>query len=139
MNIMAKGTHLADVLMLFSRLLLAWIFLHEGFTLAANLDGTIAVMAKLGVNAPLALATIALQICAGIAIAFGCYARLGALGLGIFCLLTALLFHTNFANQNELLHFEKDLAIAGGMFALVVGGAGNLSLDKLMRPHPIKP
>jgi putative oxidoreductase len=132
MNTVEKGVHPADVVMLLSRLLLAWIFLHEGFALAVNLSGAIAAMAKLGVNTPLVLATVALQIGAGISIAFGCYTRLGALGLTIFCLMTALLFHTNFANQNEMLHFEKDLAIAGGMLALVVGGAGSLSVDNLL-------
>jgi len=45
----------------------------------------------------------------------------------VFCLATAFLFHTNFAVRNELLHFEKDLAIAGGMFVLMVCGAGRWS------------
>jgi len=31
--------------------------------------------------------------------------------------------------RNELLHFEKDLAIAGGMFVLMVCGAGRWSVD----------
>jgi putative oxidoreductase len=132
MNTVEKGVHPADVVMLCGRLLLAWIFLHEGFALAANLSGAIRSMARLGVNAPLVLATVALQICAGISIAFGCYARVGALALAIFCVLTALLFHTNFGYQNEMLHFEKDLAIAGGMLALAVGGSGRLSLDSFL-------
>jgi putative oxidoreductase len=38
------------------------------------------------------------------------------------------LFHVNFANRNELLHFEKDLAIAGGMFVLMLRGAGGYSV-----------
>lgn len=46
--------------------------------------------------------------------------------------MTASLFHTNFASQNELLHFEKDLAIAGGMFILALSGAGGLSVDKVL-------
>ncbi len=41
-----------------------------------------------------------------------------------------MLFHTNFANHNELLHFEKDLAIAGGMFVLAAAGAGALALER---------
>ena len=44
--------------------------------------------------------------------------QVGAGALGLFRLTTAALFHTNFAIRNELLHFEKDLAIAGGMFVL---------------------
>jgi putative oxidoreductase len=46
-------------------------------------------------------------------------------------LLTAVLFHQNFAIHDELLHFEKDLAIAGGMFVLMVRGAGTWSIDAL--------
>jgi hypothetical protein len=49
----------------------------------------------------------------------------------LFCLLTAVLFHQNFAIHDELLHFEKDLAIAGGMFVLMVRGAGTWSIDAL--------
>ena len=48
--------------------------------------------------------------------------------MGLFCLATAILFHTNFANRNELLHFEKDLALAGGMFVLMLRGAGGYSV-----------
>ena len=53
--------------------------------------------------------------------------------MGSFCLATALLFHSNFAVRNELLHFEKDLAIAGGMFVLMLCGPGNWSVDGLIR------
>jgi putative oxidoreductase len=85
-------------------------------------------MAKVGVPALAVIGTIALQLVAGIAIAVGWHARLGAAALGLFCLATAILFHVNFANRNELLHFEKDLAIAGGMFVLMLRGAGDYSV-----------
>ena len=128
---------LVDPALLLGRLLLAWLFLHEGFVLAINLDGALAAMAKLGVSAPLVLATIALQLAAGAAIAAGWQTRLAAIALGLFCLATATLFHTDLANRNELLHFEKDLAIAGGMLALAACGAGAWSLDRLSaRLHP---
>ncbi|TWB17625.1 putative oxidoreductase [Rhizobium sp. ERR 1071] len=125
----------ADMALLFGRILLSLLFLEEGIELASNFDVALEAMAKLGVTAPVAIATIVLQLSAGFAIAFGLMTRLAAFGLGLFCLLTALLFHTNFASHNELLHFEKDLAIAGGMFALIVAGAGKLSLDMLIRRH----
>ena len=63
-------------------------------------------------------------------------ASCGALSLGLFCLVTACLFHTNFSIRNELLHFEKDIAIAGGMFVLVVCGAGRWSMDGRLRATP---
>jgi putative oxidoreductase len=129
-SVLGKNNALPDnVVLLASRLLLAWIFVHEGASLALNYDVASASMAKMGVPAAALIPTIALQLVAGLAIAVGWHARLGAIALGLFCVATATLFHTNFANRNELLHFEKDLAIAGGMFVLMLCGAGSLSVD----------
>lgn len=124
--------HARDVVLLAGRLLLSLIFIHEGLELATHFEAAQKAMAALGVGTPLLLATIALQLGAGLSVALGILARLGAIGLGLFCLMTASLFHTNFASQNELLHFEKDLAIAGGMFVLALGGAGRLAVDKVL-------
>jgi putative oxidoreductase len=122
-----------NLILLVGRLLLSWIFVHEGAFLAMNFAGAAAGMAKLGVPGPLLVAVIALQLLAGIAMAVGWNARYGAAALGLFCLATAALFHTNFAMRNELLHFEKDLAIAGGMLVLMLCGPGNWSVDGLIR------
>jgi putative oxidoreductase len=122
-----------DAILLTARLLLAWLFVHEGVSLVVNFDAAASGMAKMGVPAPLLVATIALQLLGGMAIAIGWQARLGAAGLGLFCLATAVLFHQNFANRNELLHFEKDLAIAGGMFVFMVRGAGAWSLGRFLQ------
>jgi len=124
---------LAAPLLLTGRLLLALIFLHESVTLISGFTSASAYMAKVGVPSFMLLPTIALQLGAGLMLAFGFQTRLGALSLGLFCLATAFLFHTNFANKNELLHFEKDLAMAGGLFVLTVRGAGAWSLDALSR------
>ncbi|UCI34354.1 DoxX family protein [Mesorhizobium sp. B4-1-4] len=124
--------YLGDAALLAGRLLLALIFLHEGATLATHFDAAAKAMAALGVGLPLFIATIALQLGAGLSIASGLLTRLGAIGLGLFCLATATLFHANFASRNELLHFEKDLAISGGMFVLAIAGAGKISLDCLL-------
>ncbi len=130
-----KRPLLADLLLLLGRLLLSLIFLHEGLSLAANATATMVSFEKLGLPAPVALSTIALQIGAGLCIAAGFLTRLGALALGLFCVATAFLFHTNFASQNELLHFEKDLAIAGGMLVLAVSGPGSISVVEFRRGH----
>lgn len=126
---LATKSHVKDIALLAGRLLLSLLFLHEGVTLATHFDAAAKAMAALGVGLPLFIATVALQLGAGLSIGFGLLTRLGAVGLGLFCLATATLFHTNFASQNELLHFEKDLAIAGGMFVLAIAGAGKVSLD----------
>ncbi|RWA73345.1 MAG: DoxX family protein [Mesorhizobium sp.] len=130
---LAGKLHARDAVLLAGRLLLSLIFVHEGLQLATHFEGAQKAMAALGIGTPLLLATIALQLGAGLSVALGILARLGAVGLGLFCLMTAGLFHTNFASQNELLHFEKDLAIAGGMFVLAASGASKLSMDRVLR------
>ena len=118
-----------DIVLLIGRLLLAWIFLHEGAFLLLNYSASSAGIAKMGTPAIALAPVIVLQLAAGLSVAVGFYTRCGALALGLFCLATAVLFHSNFAVRNELLHFEKDIAIAGGMFVLVVSGSGRWSFD----------
>ncbi|PZV40544.1 DoxX family protein [Mesorhizobium kowhaii] len=128
----ASKLHLSDLTLLTGRLLLSLLFVHEGLELASHFEGAAKAMAALGVSSLLLITTIALQLGAGLSVGLGLLTRLGAVSLGLFCLATAALFHTNFASQNELLHFEKDLAIAGGMFALAIAGAGAISLDRVV-------
>ena len=135
LHTLAAKYHLKDTTLLAARLLLSVLFLHEGLTLATHFDAAAKAMAAQGIGLPLFVATLALQLGAGLSIASGLLTRLGAVGLGLFCLATALLFHTNLASQNELLHFEKDLAISGGMFVLAAVGAGRISLDWLLARH----
>jgi putative oxidoreductase len=40
----------------------------------------------------------------------------------IFGVLTAVLFHWQFGDRKQLLHFQKNLAIAGGFLILAVSG-----------------
>jgi putative oxidoreductase len=120
-----------DAVLLAARLLLAFIFIHEGVFLLANFDSAASSVAKLGVPRPALVGTVAVQLIAGLAIAFGILTRVSAVALGLFCLSTAMLFHTQFAIRNELLHFEKDLAIAGGLFLLAVQGGGSWSIETL--------
>ena len=130
----------SNAALLAGRLLLSAIFLHEGATLALNFNATAAAFERLGLELPVAIGVILLQLAAGFSVAAGMATRLGAVALGIFCLMTALLFHTDFTSQNELLHFEKDLAIAGGMFVLAISGAGSLSVDAVLKrivPTPV--
>ena len=139
----------ANCAMFLSRGLLAALFIHEGLSLALHVTAALTAMGNLGVPAPLGIASILLQLTAGLAILLGWQTRLAAASLGLFCVTTALLFHTHFAIRNDLLHFEKDLAIAGGMFALAIHGAGTWSLDHIrskwrarsmcVRPDPVMP
>ena len=76
---------------------------------------------------------IAVEVGCGVAILLGYYTRAGALLLAAFCITAAIMFHWNWSNRNELLHFEKDLAIAGGLLVLFARGAGGWALDALRK------
>jgi putative oxidoreductase len=115
------------------RFLLATIFIHEGWSIIGSYDGTLAYIQRFGVPGTLLPAVVALQLGGGLLIAAGAMTRALSLALAIFCVLTAVLFHWQFADRNQLLRFEKDLAIAGGFIALTVGGPGDWSANRYLK------
>ena len=104
---------------LVGRLLLAAIFLHEAWSKFAAYLAALAYMQAFGVP----------ELGCGLLILCGYHTRAAALVLAGFCLATAVLFHGKFGDRNQLLHFEKDLAIAGGLLVLFAHGAGRWALD----------
>lgn len=59
--------------------------------------------------------------------------RAVALGLAIWCVVTAVFFHRNFADQNMMIQFLKNMRIAGGLLQIVHFGASAVSLDNRRR------
>ena len=49
--------------------------------------------------------------------------------LAIFSIICALVFHSALGDQNQFIHFFKNVAIAGGLLQVVAFGGGRLSLD----------
>jgi putative oxidoreductase len=126
---------LRDAGLLAGRLLLVFIFLHEGMSILGNYAGAAAYMQKSGVPPLLLPAIIALQLGGGALIAAGVMTRVAALSFAAFCVLTAILFHWQLADRNQVLHLQKDLAIAGGFLVLACCGPGHWSLGRyLARP-----
>ena len=70
------------------------------------------------------------ELAGSILLIVGFQTRFAAYGLAIFTLLAAFLFHTNFADQNQMIHFFKNFAIVGGLIYVGVLGPGKLSLDR---------
>jgi len=114
---------------LVGRVLLAALFLLEGWSKVRGYGPAVAYMERFSVPGLLLPAAIFVELAGGILLIIGWQARCAALALAIFCIVTALLFHTNLADRNQLLHFEKDLAIAGGLLVLAAFGPGRFSLD----------
>jgi putative oxidoreductase len=111
------------------RLLLAAIFILEGWSKLRGYEAAAAYMDRYGVPGLLLPAVIALELGGGLMIAVGWRTRIAAAALAVFCVAAAALFHSQLSDRGQLLHFEKDLAIAGGLLALAIAGAGRWSLD----------
>jgi putative oxidoreductase len=113
------------------RLLIALIFVMSGLSKIAAPAATIAYIQSAG--APLAPAAFAfaviVELAGGLALIFGFQTRLTAAALAIFTLAAGILFHNNMADQNQMIHFLKNLAITGGLLQVVAFGAGAFSLD----------
>ena len=116
------------------RLLLAAIFLHEAWSKLTAYSAAVAYMQVFGIPGELLPVAIALELGCGILIVGGYHTRAAALMLASFCLATAVVFHRKLGDRNQLLHFEKDVAIAGGL--LVLYGAGAWALDALRTRYP---
>jgi putative oxidoreductase len=125
--------HLEPAAALLGRLLLSAIFLHEAWAKLTGYAMTIAYMQTFGVPAVLLPFAIAVELGCALLILFGFQTRLAGLLLASFCVTTAFLFHTRLGDRNQLLHFEKDFAIAGGFLVLFAQGAGNWSVDAWMK------
>jgi len=114
---------------LVGRLLLASLFVLEGWSKIRGYGPAVAYMERFSVPSALLPPVILVELGGGLLIAVGWQARLAALALAIFCILTAVLFHANLADRNQLLHLEKDLAIAGGLLVLFAFGPGKCAID----------
>jgi putative oxidoreductase len=123
-NIMDKLLSIA------ARVLMAQIFVISGFTKITGYSGTQAYMAKMGVPGFLLPLVILTELGGGLALLFGIKTRWAAFALAGFSLLTAFIFHTRFSDPVQMIHFMKDLAIAGGLLLFVKYGAGQPSVDE---------
>lgn len=117
--------------LLLSRIMLVLLFLVSGAGMASMPGGIAGYFSSLGIPASglVVWLVVILKIIAGLAIVFGFKTRYAAYALAAFSVGAALIGHNNFADQNEMTQFLKDLAIAGGFLALSVAGPGGMSID----------
>lgn len=124
-----QGT-VANSVELAGRILIAVPFLLSGLGKLGAYGATAAYMSSLGVPGALLPAVIATEVLGALAIILGWKTRIVAFLLAGFCLLTALIFHRNFADQMQMINFLKNVSMAGGFLFLVAHGGGLLSIDR---------
>ncbi|MEA2738433.1 MAG: putative oxidoreductase [Acetobacteraceae bacterium] len=125
-------TSAMDWLGLLGRGLMSAIFIWSGVLKAMAPAATIAYFARDGLPVPGAAYAVALlvEIGGGVLFLAGWRVRWVALALGIWCVATAMVAHYHPGNHEQMLHFMKNLCMAGGFLQVVAFGAGRLSLDR---------
>jgi putative oxidoreductase len=120
---------------LIGRILLSAIFILSGFSKLAAPAMMIGYISSVGLPLPqLALAAaIIVEIGGGLALIAGYRTRTVAAVLALFSVFTALAFHSALGDQNQFIHFFKNIAMAGGLLQVVAFGAGRFSLDARRR------
>ena len=122
--------HIVEIL---GRILLSAIFLINGIGKIFNYEGTIQYMENFYVPGYLIIPAITVEILFPILLIIGYYTKFSALVLSLFTLVLAVIFHTDFSNQMQLISFLKNIAIAGGFLIIFVYGPGKYSLDRKLK------
>ncbi|AWP31587.1 DoxX family protein [Pantoea eucalypti] len=121
-----------DVGLLVARILMPILFITAGWGKITGYAGTQQYMEAMGVPGFMLPLVILLEFGGGLAILFGFLTRFTALFTAGFTILTAFLFHSNFAEGVNQLMFMKNLSIAGGFLVLGLVGPGAYSIDRLI-------
>ena len=113
------------------RLLIGLPFAMSGLGKLAAYAATTAYISAVGLPAaPLAFAAaVATELGGGLLLIAGVRTRFVAAVLALFSLATAFAFHNHFADQNQMIHFLKNVMMAGGLLQIVAFGAGAFSVD----------
>jgi putative oxidoreductase len=72
---------------------------------------------------------VAVELGGGLLLIAGLRARRVAIALALFSLAAAAFFHANFADQSQMIHFLKNVMVAGGLLQIGAFGAGAFSID----------
>lgn len=122
---------------LLGRILVGIVFLSSGLSKLAAPVATLRYISAMGLPLPLLGFAIAvlIEVGAGLVLNVGWRTRAVAALLSVFTVATALIFHHQFGDQNQLIHFLKNIAMTGGLLQIVAFGAGHFSVDaRQIRP-----
>ena len=121
------------ILEFIGRTLISSLFLIEGIRKISVQDNVIMYMEDYGVPGILFIPSIILEILFPLMIIVGYKTKLAALILSIFTFAVAIIFHTDFYEDMQMVFFLKDLAIAGGFMMIFFYGANKISLDNYLK------
>jgi putative oxidoreductase len=121
------------IIEIIGRIFLSTVFLIAGVNKIFNYEGTTTYMESFGVPDFLYIPAIILEILFPLLIVIGYQTKISALIMAIFCVSLAIIFHTDFSNQMQVMSFLKNFAIAGGFIIIFVNGPSRWSIDYMLK------
>jgi putative oxidoreductase len=118
-----------DAAVAVGRVLMAYIFIVEGYGKIVDFSDVATYMQSFGVAPFLLPLVIVTELAGGVLILTGLMTRYAAIALAGFAILTAFFFHNKGGDPDQTVQFQKNLAIAGGFLVLAAYGPGAWSLD----------
>jgi putative oxidoreductase len=129
----SKHSFYPSLASLTGRLLMAFIFIISGCEKVAGYNATASLMATHGLLPQLLPVVILTELGGGLALVLGWRVRWVALALAGYSVLSALAFHLDLSNADQMFNFLKNLAMAGGFLQIYAFGSGRFALDYLSR------
>ena len=111
---------MTNILDLVGRVFISLVFLLSGINKIGNYEGSIGWMESFGMPGIFLIPAIILEIVAPILIIIGYKVKIAAALLSVFCIATALIFHTDFSNQMQFVSFMKNISIWGVIVVIIV-------------------
>ncbi len=120
-----------SAILLLARIMIAAIFLQSGYGKLMHPSATTAYIAQNGFPVPQIayLVAVAVEFFGGLAFLVGFQTRWVSLALALFTLGAGYGVHYHPDNAGQMIHFMKNIAIAGAFLPFAATGAGALSID----------
>ncbi|HEX4366510.1 MAG TPA: DoxX family protein [Rhodopila sp.] len=117
---------------LLGRVLMSAIFIHAGYGKAMAPAATMAAFHHLGLPLPGVAYAVALviELGAGTLFLVGFKVRITGLILAAWCIATAFAAHYHPENRDAMIHFMKNVCMAGGFLQAVAFGTGRFGVDR---------
>ena len=116
-----------------SRILLANIFLIDGVMKLFSYEAVAEWMFLNGVPEASLPFVIIFEVIGSFFIIIGWQTKILSLFFFAFCILTAIIFHSDLSNRMEQIIFMKNMSMAGGFLILFLHGGGDYSLERLLK------
>jgi putative oxidoreductase len=129
---MSRGSAAQDLIPMIARVLLSVPFIWSGYLKLVEPATYQAYFAHLGLPVPMVAWSVAVvvEIVGGLALLLGIQARAVGSILAGWCIATALVAHTNFADPDMLTHFMKNIVMTGGFLYVAAFGAGDYTIQQ---------